>query len=133
MTPKAAGKRKADDSAAPSTTSGQPKHKKRKPTHHHHHPPSSSTATSTPITPQTELTEALLIQWLNNTPNATTRDCIQYFQPCLTEDGKKTRFTQMVKELAYLKLGTLVLKAQYKDGTGGAPNGAPGAVKLEGT
>ena len=108
-TPKpAAVKRKADD-ASPSgaaTPAGQPKPKKRKPTG----TSSSTSPISTPITASTQLTRELLVQWLENTPNATTRDCIQYFQPCLTDESKKLGFTRMVKELAHLKSGTLVLK-----------------------
>ena len=66
-----------------------------------------------PITPSTELTQDLLVRWLRASPGATTRDCIQYFQPCLTDDEKKGNFTKLVKEVASLKGGVLALNSQY--------------------
>ncbi|KAG1754041.1 uncharacterized protein EDB91DRAFT_1234385 [Suillus paluster] len=57
-----------------------------------------------------ELEERMLVEWLQNTPNATTRDCIQHFTPYLTTDAKKAKFTAMVKEVAQLKGGILILR-----------------------
>ena len=68
------------------------------------------------IDASTSLSAALLVQWLKASPGATTRECIQYFQPCLTDEGKKSRFTGLVKEVAALKGGYLILKGQYRDG-----------------
>ncbi|KAI6151921.1 hypothetical protein BKA82DRAFT_4104931 [Pisolithus tinctorius] len=97
-------KRKATDDlsgvASPTPTSNgnaQPKPKKRKPL-----------PTGPPI--EGELEEKMLIDWLQNAPNATTRDCIQHFTPYLTSEAKKARFTAMVKEVAQLKGGILILK-----------------------
>ncbi|KAI5120668.1 hypothetical protein M0805_006957 [Coniferiporia weirii] len=127
-------KRKAEDGVATPPASGgstpgaQPKLKKRKPTN-----AGASGAPSTPggpgpaanagaaagagatVEPGTELTAALLVQWLKASVGATTRECIHYFQPCLTDDAKKARFTALVKEVASLKTGALVLKPQYRD------------------
>ncbi|KAM6495882.1 transcription initiation factor [Amanita muscaria] len=53
-----------------------------------------------------------LVEWLKNTPNATTRDCIHYFTPYLTDQEKKTEFSSLVREVAQLKGGVLVLRAK---------------------
>lgn len=131
-------KRKADgevSGAPPGVTGGapgagvggaQPKQKKRKPI------PGGSTASTPPaavksepaeskplapqVAPGAELTTALLVAWLRTSPGATTRECIHYFQPCLTDDRKKANFTGLVKEVASLKGGVLALKSQYRDG-----------------
>ncbi|KAI6047182.1 hypothetical protein EDC04DRAFT_2556516 [Pisolithus marmoratus] len=101
-------KRKATDDlsgAAPPTATSNgnapPKPKKRKPL---------------PIGPPIdgELEEKMLIDWLQNTPSATTRDCIQHFTPYLTNEDKKARFTAMVKEVAQLKGGILILKSALR-------------------
>jgi transcription initiation factor TFIIF subunit alpha len=55
----------------------------------------------------------MVIEWLKNTPNATTRDCIQYFQPYLTDEAKKSKFTALIKEVAQLKGGVVVLRKAY--------------------
>ena len=68
------------------------------------------------IPPGTRLTPALLIRWLRETPNAKTRECIQYFQPCLTDEATKVRFTALVRQLVTMKEGTLILKAAYREG-----------------
>ncbi|KAF5389049.1 hypothetical protein D9757_004890 [Collybiopsis confluens] len=105
-------KRKAEDGGSPSPTSptsnGLPKPKKRK-----GHPP-GPTAAATPTGP---LEARLLIEWLRNTPmeNASTRECIQYFTPYLTDEEKKAQFTVLVKEIAQLKNGVLVLRPAYRD------------------
>lgn len=72
-----------------------------------------------------ELEERMLIEWLRNTPNATTRDCIHHFTPFLKTEDKKQNFTRLVKEVATLKGGVLVLRNAYR-GSGG--NGTPPAV-----
>ena len=82
-----------------------PKLKKRKPQ------PGAAAA----VAPGGELTDEMVIEWLRNSPGATTRDCIQYFQPCLTDDAKKAKFTTLVKEVAILKQGVLVLRSKYAD------------------
>lgn len=56
----------------------------------------------------------MVIEWLKNTPNATTRDCIQYFQPYLTDEAKKSKFTALIKEVAQLKGGVVVLRSAYR-------------------
>ncbi|KAF9221969.1 Rap30/74 interaction domain-containing protein [Gyrodon lividus] len=104
---KPTNKRKVDEvsgagaSAGATNGGGAPKPKKRKPL-------------QTGPTPQGELEERMLIEWLQNTPNATTRDCIQHFTPYLISEAKKTRFTAMVKEVAQLKGGVLVLKSALR-------------------
>lgn len=100
-------KRKAEDGAPPNGAANghapqAPKAKKRK--------------AGPPAGAAVELREDTLVDWLRRTPNATTRDCIQYFHQCLTDETMKTRFTQLVKEVAILKQGTLTLKGQYRDG-----------------
>ena len=78
--------------------------------------PSESKPVPPQVAPGTELTTALLVSWLRSSPGATTRECIHYFQPCLTDDAKKAKFTALVKEVASLKGGVLALKSQYRDG-----------------
>lgn len=104
-------KRKAPDDAAspasptsPSLANGQPKMKKRK-----HKAPVG------------ELTEAMVIDWIKNTAQPTTRDCILRFKPYLTDAEKKVKFTQMIKGLASSKDNVLELKTPWRDAT---PNSA---------
>ena len=85
-------KRKADDNAVPSD--GAPRSKKRK--------------------APGELEDRMVIEWLRNTPNATTRECIQHFTRFLTDEPKKARFTALVKEVAQLSNGILVLRPAYR-------------------
>ncbi|KAJ7433846.1 transcription initiation factor [Mycena galericulata] len=102
-------KRKATDefaagSPSPTSPNGQsapPKAKKRK-------------AHNGGVVPAGELEDKMVIEWLKNTPNATTRDCIQYFQPYLTDEGKKSKFTALIKEVAQLKGGVVVLRNAYR-------------------
>lgn len=61
-----------------------------------------------------ELEDSMVIDWLRNSPSASTRDCIQYFTPYLTDEAKKVKFTSLIKEVAQLKGGVLVLRNQYK-------------------
>ncbi|KAH8118694.1 hypothetical protein DFH11DRAFT_1503243 [Phellopilus nigrolimitatus] len=127
-------KRKAEDGAAgaPPVSGGsmsgaQPKPKKRKPTN-----AGAAGAPAAPgaaagagasaggpppptVAPDTELTAELLVSWMRAKPGTTTRECIRYFQPCLTDEKKKV-FTRLVKEVANMKDGVLMLKQQYKDG-----------------
>ena len=95
-------KRKADDNAVPSD--GAPRPKKRK--------------------APGELEDRMVIEWLRNTPNATTRECIQHFTRYLTDEPKKARFTALVKEVAQLSNGVLVLRAAYRAGPAAAPAAA---------
>ncbi|KAF5370108.1 hypothetical protein D9758_001045 [Tetrapyrgos nigripes] len=103
-------KRKAEESPTSPTSPngvGHPKQKKRKPQ------PTGVTV----ATPTGPLEDRLLIEWLKNTPNASTRECIQYFTPYLTDEEKKTKFTALVKEVATLKNGVLVLRNAYRGGS----------------
>ncbi|KLO19969.1 hypothetical protein SCHPADRAFT_898526 [Schizopora paradoxa] len=117
-------KRKAEDSGAgspgapaagsSSNTNGQPKSKKRKASAATASGAAAGSSAAKPtVAPGTDLTPGLLIRWLRETPNATTRDCIQYFQPCLAEDAKKARFTVLMKQLVTMKEGVLMLKPPY--------------------
>ena len=112
--PKPGNKRKADEVSGAGATggavngSGAPKPKKRKPL-------------PTGPAPEGELGEKMLIEWLQNTPNATTRDCIQHFTPYLTSEAKKARFTAMVKEVAQLKSGILILKSALRGESAASP------------
>ncbi|PFH52726.1 hypothetical protein AMATHDRAFT_56087 [Amanita thiersii Skay4041] len=105
---KVSNKRKAEDmpNGAPSPTatnnngSAAPKPKKRK------------AQNVVPITVSAAELKNLLVEWLKNTINATTRDCIQHFTPYLTDQEKKTEFSTLVKEVAQLKNGVLVLRGK---------------------
>lgn len=61
-----------------------------------------------------ELDDSMVIDWLRNSPSASTRDCIQHFTPYLTDEAKKVKFTSLIKEVAQLKAGVLVLRNQFK-------------------
>jgi len=74
-----------------------------------------------------ELEDRMVIEWLRNTPNATTRDCIHHFTPYLTDEGKKARFTALVKEVAQLSKGVLVLRPAYRDAVS-SPAATPSAT-----
>jgi transcription initiation factor TFIIF subunit alpha len=97
-------KRKADDSlnstVASPNAAQPPKPKKRK-----GHP-----AGPVPVAVSPAELEMMLVEWLKNTPNATTRDCIQHFTPYLTDGDKKTGFSAMVRKVAQLKGGVLALR-----------------------
>jgi transcription initiation factor TFIIF subunit alpha len=60
-----------------------------------------------------ELTAQMVIDWVKSNPGSKTQDCIKYFLSFVKGDGVKDRFTQLVKEVASLKDGVLVLKAAY--------------------
>ncbi|OSD04277.1 hypothetical protein PYCCODRAFT_1451181 [Trametes coccinea BRFM310] len=67
------------------------------------------------LPPGAELEDRMVIEWLRNTPNATTRECILHFTPYLTDEEKKNKFTALVKEVAQLSKGVLVLRPAYRD------------------
>lgn len=67
----------------------------------------------------------MLIDWLGNTPNATTRECIHHFTPYLTDGEKKTEFSALVREVAQLKGGVLVLRKKFQEGGSTAPSPTP--------
>jgi transcription initiation factor TFIIF subunit alpha len=79
---------------------------------------------ATGVIPGGELEDRMVVEWLKNTPHATTRDCIQHFTPYLTDESKKSKFTALVKEVAQLKGGVLVLRNAYRGS--GVPSPAPG-------
>jgi transcription initiation factor TFIIF subunit alpha len=117
-------KRKADELAntptSPTTTNtiAQPKPKKRK-----------AQAPGAPlIAVSAEELRSLLIEWLGNTGNASTRDCIHHFTPYLTDGEKKTEFSALVREVAQLKNGVLVLRKKYQEGGSTAPSPAANSV-----
>ena len=96
-------KRKAEDSP-PGTpngvmhpANGTPKPKKRKP----------------PVVAPVSIAEleTMLVEWLRQTPEAKTRDCIQHFTPYLQNDPvKKKEFAELVRKVAALRSGVLVLR-----------------------
>ncbi|THH33690.1 hypothetical protein EUX98_g614 [Antrodiella citrinella] len=63
-----------------------------------------------------EITQEMLVKWLSGTANATTKDCIQYFSSYLPKEDKqkKQAFADLVKEVATLKDGVLVLRSAYR-------------------
>lgn len=75
-----------------------------------------------PLPEGAALDDRTVIEWLRQTPNATTRDCIHHFQPYLTDDEKKHRFTTLVKEVAQLKDGVLVLRPAYQSAAAPSPS-----------
>ncbi|KAK7470644.1 transcription factor IIF subunit tfg1 [Stygiomarasmius scandens] len=112
-------KRKAEETPTSPTSpngNGPPKPKKRK----------SQPAGAAVATPTGPLEDRLLIEWLKNTPNASTRECIQYFTPYLTDEEKKSKFTALVKEVATLKNGVLVLRNAYRSGSSAPSPGVSG-------
>lgn len=68
--------------------------------------------------------ENLLLDWLRNTSNASTRDCIHHFTPYLTDPAKKQEFSAMVRKHAQLKNGSLVLKRAGSSAPSPAANGS---------
>ncbi|KAI0660957.1 hypothetical protein C8Q70DRAFT_754997 [Cubamyces menziesii] len=78
------------------------------------------------LPPGAELEDRMVIEWLRNTPNATTRECILHFTPYLTDEEKKNKFTALVKEVAQLSKGVLVLRPAYR-GTGAPTSPTPAA------
>lgn len=119
---KPSNKRKATDdlspgSPTPGTPNGiPPKPKKRK---------ALGTGSGPAAIPAGELEDKMVIDWLKNTPNASTRDCIQHFTPYLTDEAKKSKFTALVKEVAQLKGGVLVLRNAYRGSAAPSPVPTP--------
>ncbi|OJT03740.1 Transcription initiation factor IIF subunit alpha [Trametes pubescens] len=66
------------------------------------------------LLPGAELEDRMVIDWLRATPGATTRECILHFTPYLTDEEKKNKFTALVKEVAQLSKGVLVLRPAYR-------------------
>ncbi|CAA7259765.1 unnamed protein product [Cyclocybe aegerita] len=98
---RSSAKRKADDAPTSPTSvnsagSHLPKQKKRK-------PPTPSAVSSAEL-------EAMLLEWLKNTTNASTRDCIHHFTPYLVDVEKKQEFSAMVRKHATLRAGYLTLR-----------------------
>jgi transcription initiation factor TFIIF subunit alpha len=99
-----AQKRKAEDPGTPASQNGgpsaggQPKLKKKK---------VAATASNAEL-------EGLIIDWLRNTENPTTRGCIQHFNSYLVDAAKKKEFSEMVKRVAALKDGRLTLKPEFR-------------------
>jgi len=51
-----------------------------------------------------------VIDWLRNTPGATTKDCIKQFTKYLKDKPKRDQFTAMMRQLAIVKDGVLMLR-----------------------
>lgn len=118
---KPSNKRKAEEivSVPPLPNAiAQPKPKKRK----------AQAPGAAPIAVSAEELRSLLIDWLGNTGNATTRDCIHHFTPYLTDGEKKTEFSALVREVAQLKNGVLVLRKKFQEGGSAAPSPAPNSA-----
>ncbi|KAF9009045.1 hypothetical protein BDQ17DRAFT_1349429 [Cyathus striatus] len=111
VVPKPNNKRKAEES--PNGTSPPVKPKKKK---------AGAPGTPNSVASAVEL-ESMLINWLVNTPNPSTRDCIHHFTPYLKDSDKKQEFSALVKKVAQLKGGILVLRQKLS----GAPSPASGA------
>lgn len=89
-------KRKAiDDSNVTAQSPGGSSSKKRK---------STAPADRPPVEANT------VIQWLRSTPGATTKDCIKQFTKMLDGKAQREQFTAMMKQLAVVKDGVLMLK-----------------------
>ncbi|KAG6854783.1 hypothetical protein C0991_001210 [Blastosporella zonata] len=106
-------KRKAVDDptngAAPTNGfNGTPKPKKRK--------AQVAGTTSVNVNVSDEQLRTMLIEWLTNRPNSTTRDCISHFTNYLTDNTKKGQFSSLVKQVAQLRDGVLVLRTTLQQG-----------------
>ena len=119
---KSGNKRKVDElTNTPTSLSNgpaQPKPKKRK----------AQAPGAAPVAVSAEELRILLIEWLGNTGNASTRDCIHHFTPYLTDGEKKTEFSALVREVAQLKNGVLVLRKKFQEGGSTAPSPAPNSA-----
>lgn len=60
------------------------------------------------------LEESMVIAFLREKKDATTKDCIQKFQPYLKEEETKKAFTAMVKKVAVVKNSMLKLRSEYQ-------------------
>jgi transcription initiation factor TFIIF subunit alpha len=56
-----------------------------------------------------------ILAYLRSTPNPTTRMCIQHFTPYLKEAEAKAAFSKLVKEVAVLKDGFLIIRPQFEN------------------
>ncbi|KAG6814181.1 hypothetical protein H0H92_000858 [Tricholoma furcatifolium] len=81
----------------------------------------------TPIDVAPEQLRVMLIEWLGTTTNATTRECIHHFTPYLTDADKKTQFSGLVRDVAQLKGGVLVLRKKLQEGGTGSNAPSPSA------
>ncbi|KAG6821276.1 hypothetical protein H0H93_002386 [Arthromyces matolae] len=78
-----------------------------------------------PINATPEQLKVMLIEWLGSTQSATTRECIHHFTPYLTDAEKKTQFSSLVRDVAQLKDGVLVLRKKFQEGGSSAPSPMP--------
>ncbi|KAF8507609.1 hypothetical protein JB92DRAFT_2959193 [Gautieria morchelliformis] len=60
------------------------------------------------------LEESMIIAFLREKAEVTTKDCIQKFQPYLKEEETKRAFTAMVKKVAMVKNSLLKLRPEYQ-------------------
>ena len=104
---KSAKRKATDDGSGGASGSGEARPKKRK-------AGASGSGAGAGGAPAGELEDRMVVEWLRNTPNATTRECIQHFTRFLTDEPKKARFTALVKEVAQLSNGILVLRPAYR-------------------
>lgn len=107
---KLSNKRKAEENAAGAGAPSKPKKRKAQ------------------VAVNGELEDWMVVEWLRQTPSATTRDCIHHFTPYLKTEEKKQAFTKLVKEVAQLKNGVLVLRNSYRNSVG-APSPAPAGAE----
>jgi len=116
--PKSNNKRKAVDEATNrvSTANGVASNATPKPKKRRAQGPNVPGVAMTP-----EQLRGMLVEWLSSTANATTRDCIHHFTPYLTDSEKKAEFSGLVREVAQLKGGVLVLRKKFQEG--GSPRG----------
>ncbi|KIY49200.1 Rap30/74 interaction domain-containing protein [Fistulina hepatica ATCC 64428] len=91
-------KRKATDEPG-SPTVGE-KAKKRK---HHNH--------SAALAP---LDIDLVVKWMASMEKPTTKDCINYFSAYTKDSVQRTRFTEIMRQIVFVKDGIMVLKPQYR-------------------
>ncbi|KIY71453.1 Rap30/74 interaction domain-containing protein [Cylindrobasidium torrendii FP15055 ss-10] len=102
-------KRKAeDDSTANPAANGERKRKRK------------AVVTGAPV----EITEKILVDWIRERPEATTKECIGYFTPWLQDPATKKNFTKLVAGVAVLKGGSLTLREKYRNTASAAPSPA---------
>lgn len=71
------------------------------------------------LAPKGPLTEEMIIEWIKNTENPTSKTCINQFRPYIKEEKAKSDFTAMIKKLVVMKDGIMKLKPIYGGGSGG--------------
>ncbi|KIJ57035.1 hypothetical protein M422DRAFT_23152 [Sphaerobolus stellatus SS14] len=59
------------------------------------------------------LEESMVIEWLKQNTEVTTRECIQKFQPYLKNEEAKQAFTAMVRKIAVVKNNQMKLRPEY--------------------